>query len=94
MAKLQPVEYRISFMTPEGGGKDCVDYDAATPFQAVHVGDQIVGMTWRGFTHHPYGDTLGPVARVTRVDRLVQIVAEQIFDITIVHTEFLPGHGV
>jgi hypothetical protein len=59
----------------------------------VHVGDEVLGMTWHGYTRHKYGDTLAAVARVTRVQHLVQGFRDKILDITVVHTAFAHGFG-
>jgi hypothetical protein len=47
MAANKPVTYRVSFYPP-GSTRDPIDFDAATPFQAIHVGDELAGTVLDG----------------------------------------------
>jgi hypothetical protein len=47
MAANKPVTYRVSFYPP-GSTRDPIDFDAATPFQAIHVGDELAGTVFDG----------------------------------------------
>ena len=87
MGKTMKVEYRISFYEPDSQ-RECMDFDAETPFGAVHVGDGVTGYTWKDSAyptdpkHH-----MAVVAEVTSVERSVAIIGDVIHDITLVHTK-------
>jgi hypothetical protein len=67
---MQKVQYGISFFEP-GSDKECATFEAETPFQAVSIGDEIIGATWLGSPTQPAGFERRAVARVTRVVRIV-----------------------
>lgn len=76
---MQKVQYSISFFEP-GSEKECATFEAATPFQAVSIGDEIIGATWKGSPTQPAGFERRAVARVTRVVRIVTRIDAEIRD--------------
>ena len=89
MAKPQRVEYRVSFYEPDSE-KECADFDAATPFAPVHVGDRLVGAIWKesAYPEDPH-DEYVEVAQVTRVVRSLSRVGDTIHDFTGVYCKRL-----
>jgi len=87
MYKNRKIQYRISFFEATNL-KDCRDYDGETPFHPVHVGDEIIGMTFRGGgASGKFGDSMDVVARVTKVVHHVQETEDTIHDIVMALTE-------
>lgn len=88
--QLLPVEYRISFYEPDQA-RECADFDAVTPFQAVHVGDLVFGVTWKDSAYPLDAKWHNrPAARVTKVAHSLSRVAGKLYNITLVYTASLP----
>lgn len=90
---VQKVEYRLSFYEPDSE-RECVDFDALTPFQPVHVGDEIIGITWKDSAYPTKPEHHRAVVAVaTRVVRSVSVVADTIHDITLVYSKGIDPDG-
>jgi hypothetical protein len=87
MTDSRRVRYRISFYEP-GSKLECADFDADTPFQAVSVGDELLGMIWKDSAEPLPGKfDRQVVARVTKVHRSVSAVGNEIYDTTLVYCD-------
>lgn len=88
---ILPVTYTLTFFEPDSE-RENVEYVSTTPFQAVSVGDEVLGITWRDSAYPTRGeDYHSPIALVTRVQRAVQSFAGRTFDSTLVYSKTNKG---
>lgn len=75
-------KYIINFYLPDS--RECSKFESETPFHSVHVGDEIVGLTWK---HAPFPrDEIDPIAKVTKVVHALATTSSGNIDTVSVYT--------